>query len=156
MASVFDVAKYVLNATGEITAMKLQKLVYYSQAWSLAWDEEELFSEPIQAWAGGPVVPALYERHRGQFRVTPNLVADGVEGNLSDSQRVTIDRVVEFYGQHTAQWLSDLTHLEQPWILARERANAGPGDFCKEQISLADMAEYYSGLMANAAAQTVS
>lgn len=156
MATVFDVAKYILIAAGETSAMKLQKLVYYSQAWSLAWNERELFQERIEAWAGGPVAPALYDRHRGQFRISADILPDADENGLTPLERETVDRVISFYGSHTAQWLSDLTHLEQPWILARARACAGPGDFCKEQISIADMAEYYTGLMSNAAAQTVS
>jgi len=53
-----------------MTAMKLQKLAYYSQAWSLVWDEKALFPEKIEAWANGPVVRALYDRHRGMFKVT--------------------------------------------------------------------------------------
>jgi hypothetical protein len=51
--SAHDVAAYILKQTGEITAMKLQKLVYYSQAWSLVWDEEPLFSERVEAWRMG-------------------------------------------------------------------------------------------------------
>src|SRR5680860_208464 len=69
MASVLDVAEYILKETGSMTTMKLQKLVYYSQAWSLVWDEKPLFGEPIEAWANGPVVRALYEAHRGRFQV---------------------------------------------------------------------------------------
>lgn len=30
--TVFDVAKYILEKKGEMTAMKLQKLIYYSKA----------------------------------------------------------------------------------------------------------------------------
>ena len=45
MNSVFDIAQYILSATGEMTTMKLQKLVYYCQAWSLVWDEEPIFNE---------------------------------------------------------------------------------------------------------------
>nr|MBF2754091.1 hypothetical protein [Gammaproteobacteria bacterium AqS3] len=48
--SVFNVAKYILEQQGEMAAMKLQKLVYYSQCWALVWDEEPLFDEEIQAW----------------------------------------------------------------------------------------------------------
>ena len=40
--TVFDAAAYILEQSGEMTAMKLQKLVYYSQSWSLVWDEEPL------------------------------------------------------------------------------------------------------------------
>ncbi len=62
MVSVHDVAAIILQECGEMTAMKLQKLVYYSQAWSLVWDDAPSFPEEIQAWANGPVVPVLYEK----------------------------------------------------------------------------------------------
>lgn len=57
MANVFDVAQYIVNKTGRISSIKLQKLVYYSKAWSLVWDDDPLFTEEVQAWAHGPVVP---------------------------------------------------------------------------------------------------
>src|SRR5258708_570857 len=63
MATVHDVAAYILGKCGPMTAMKLQKLVYYSQAWGLVWDERPLFAEQIEAWANGPVVRDLYDKH---------------------------------------------------------------------------------------------
>lgn len=142
MANVFDVACYILKKQGEMTAMKLQKLVYYAQAWSLVWDESPLFSEQIQAWANGPVVPALYKKHQGQFKVTA--IDEGSTENLSDNEKDTIDKVLEFYGNHSSQWLSDLTHSESPWIDAREGLKSGERG--TKEISLAAMAEYYEGL----------
>ena len=68
--SAHDVAAFILKESGPMTAMKLQKLVYYCQAWSLVWDEKPLFKEKIEAWANGPVVRALYEKHRGKFKVS--------------------------------------------------------------------------------------
>lgn len=59
MASVYDVATYILEKQGAMTTWKLQKLVYYSQAWSLVWDDDVLFPEEIEAWANGPVVREL-------------------------------------------------------------------------------------------------
>lgn len=149
MASVFDVAEYILRSSGEMTAMKLQKLVYYAQAWSLVWDERPLFDEKIQAWANGPVCRSLYSAHYRQFSVLPNAIKTG---NLNLDQRATrtIDAVLEFYGQRSAQWLSDLSHLERPWQAARERGHASPGERCEEEITLADMHEYYSGIAAKA------
>ena len=70
MADVFDVAKYILEKQGSMTTMKLQKLVYYSQAWSVVWDEKPIFEERIEAWASGPVVRELYEEHRGMFIIS--------------------------------------------------------------------------------------
>src|SRR5438132_9115459 len=96
MATVHDVAAYILKKHGSMTAMKLQKLVYYCQAWSLVWDEKSLFPEKIQAWANGPVVPDLYEMHRGKY-----LLGSWTHGNcnrLSGEQRETIDAVLGYYG----------------------------------------------------------
>ena len=140
MASAHDVAAYILSKKGEMTAMKLQKLVYYSQAWSLVWDEEPLFSQPIQAWANGPVVPALYQAHRGMFKVTS--WPKGNPDALTPQQRNTVDSVLAYYADKSSQWLSDLTHREAPWVEARK--GLAPGDPGNRVISLAAMAEYYS------------
>ena len=34
-----DVAAFIINRQGEMPSIKLQSLVYYSQAWSLVWEE---------------------------------------------------------------------------------------------------------------------
>jgi uncharacterized phage-associated protein len=145
---VRDVAEYILRQCGEMTAMKLQKLVYYSQAWSLVWDERPLFDETIQAWANGPVCRSLYSSHHKQFSVAAGQILTG-EPNLDARARKTIDAVLEFYGKKSAQWLSDLTHLEEPWKLARARAGVPEGAASEEEVTLADMHEYYSGLQAS-------
>jgi len=95
--SVFDVAAYILERCGEMSTMKLQKLVYYSQAWSLVWDDEPLFEENIEAWANGPVVPSLYNRHRGYFKVT-NSIINGNPDLLNEDQKETVRVVCEAYG----------------------------------------------------------
>ena len=140
-ATVHDVAAFILQELDEMTAMKLQKLVYYCQAWSLVWDEETLFGEEIQAWANGPVTPALYARHQGSFKVSE---WHGKPEKLTDLQRETILKVLEFYGDKPSQVLSDLTHKEAPWVNARKGLRLGERG--SRVISLADMAEYYSGL----------
>jgi len=144
MATVLDVAKHILEQTGEMSAMKLQKLIYYSQAWALVWSEKPLFKEQIQAWANGPVVPAVYNYHRGMFSVTPEVFATHSSDNLTEEEKDTINRVVSFYGEHSAQWLSDLTHSESPWIIAR--GDLPPTAPSNAEISIASMHEYYSGL----------
>ena len=147
MATVFDVARYILARLGEdrklpVTTWKLQKLVYYSQAWSLVWDDAPLFEEPIQAWANGPVCPALYAEHRGNFQISE--IGKGNPETLSKSQSETINVVLRHYGEKSAQYLSELTHLERPWIEAR--GNLKPGERGANEISLELMAEYYGGL----------
>jgi len=141
MASVFDVAQYVLQKQGKMTAMKLQKLVYYSQAWSLVWDEEPLFNETIEAWASGPVVRELYNMHKGIFTVMPSSLQEGNPDNLTPTQKETIDIVLGFYSNKSAQWLSDLTHIEEPWKAARKGLQEG--EPCDNEITPASMCEYY-------------
>lgn len=137
-----DVAAYILRKTGKITAMKLQKLVYYAQAWSLVWDEKPLFQDKIEAWANGPVVPKLYRYHRGEYFL--NKWPHGDAAKLDKDQRETINAILKFYGDKSSQWLSDLTHMEDPWKEARK--GLGSGERGCAEISHASMAEYYSGL----------
>lgn len=142
MVSVHDVAAYILKKEGPMTAMKLQKLIYYCQAWSLVWDEAPLFRSRIEAWANGPVVPDLYARHRGMFKVSE---WDGNPASLNQKQKDTIDGVLKFYGDKPSQWLSDLTHQEDPWRQAR--AGCHPNERGCNIITHAAMAEYYSSLV---------
>ena len=146
MATVFDVAAYILRTQGSMTAMKLQKLVYYSQAWSLVWDERPLFNSRIEAWANGPVCPDLYNAHRGQFLMSG--IAAGNPDALSAEERETVDAVLSYYGDKPPQWLSDLTHAEDPWRNAREGLAAGERGY--REITHAAMAEYYEGLAPDA------
>lgn len=145
MASVHDVASYILHKTGSISTWKLQKLAYYSQAWHLAWDEEPLFDEPIQAWANGPVVPALYRVHRKQYSVSR--WPEGSGARLTRSEKGTIDAILSSYGQLSGRQLSVLTHNEAPWKNAR--AGLAPTEPSKKQISTADMENFYKWLDAN-------
>ena len=144
MASIFDVARYITERKGEMTAMKLQKLMYYSQAWHLVWEEDALFADDFEAWANGPVLPNLYARHRGQFKVNAALFPDGNVAALTDAERKAVDKVLDFYANQTAQWLSDLTHQERPWLESRGDTPRGAASSALIPKSLMD--EYYSSL----------
>ncbi len=143
MATVFDVAKYILEKSGEMSTMKLQKLCYYSQAWSLVWDDSPIFMEDFQAWANGPVCPSLFRFSQGQFSVKPSEMK-GDSKNLESNQKETIEKVLEYYGDKNAQWLSQLTHMEEPWKLAHDGLPDGAA--CSNVITKESMAMYYGGL----------
>lgn len=149
MATVYDVAQYILDKQGEMPAMKLQKLCYYSHAWHLVWEEEPLFGERIEAWANGPVVRPLYVTHRGDFyaRDMPDWVKADPEG-LSEGERTTIDAVLEFYGSMSAHQLSELSHSERPWQDARD--GLAPGERSSVQITDDLIAPYYDSLTTTA------
>lgn len=143
MATAHDVAAYIIERAGPMSAMKLQKLVYYSQAWHLVWEDRPLFDEPIEAWANGPVCRALYDKHRGSFTVSRWPYGD--PDRLSEDERETVDAVLESYGQRDAAWLSELTHMEAPWREAR--GGLPPGARGSTEITHAAMAEYYGALL---------
>lgn len=145
MANVHDVAVYILEKIGKTSAMKLQKLVYYSQAWHLVWEEQALFPEKIEAWANGPVVRELYRDHRRRFEVTARTFSDGDSRRLTQPERETVDAVVDSYGKLKAFELSEMTHREAPWRDARR--GVPPGAACSNVITKHAMAEYYESLL---------
>ncbi|MGH3914909.1 MAG: type II toxin-antitoxin system antitoxin SocA domain-containing protein [Pseudonocardiaceae bacterium] len=140
MARVDDVAAALLTRTGAVTTMKLQKLVFYSQAWHLAFTGQPLFPETIQAWARGPVVPDLHRQHRHKYQV-----ADWPTGNpdhLGLVETRTVEWVVDKYGGFSAEALSRMTHQEVPWIVAR--AGVADGEHSSEPISHDQMRAFYA------------
>jgi uncharacterized phage-associated protein len=142
MASVFDVSAFILAELGPVTSMKLQKLTYYAQAWSLVWDEEPLFPDQFQAWANGPVCPALYAAHRGEFLISAE--PNGNPNNLNKDARDTVKAILKTYGDKSANWLSALSHKEPPWLDARE--GLSDGERSNRVISHGAMADYYGNL----------
>ena len=147
MANIFDTAKYILQQHGSMSPMKLQKLCCYSQAWSLVWDDAPLFDEDFQAWATGSVCPELFFKLFLKMKNKSSINVDditGEKGDLTANQKDAIDKVLEHYGDHTAQWLSQLTQIEEPWKIARKGVPSGVG--CDNIITKESMAIYYGGI----------
>jgi uncharacterized phage-associated protein len=117
VATVDDVAAALLTMLGRMTTKKLQKLVYYSQAWHLARHGVRLFPDEIQAWREGPVVRKLYDRHRTRYEI--RAWPDGAPARLRDDQSATVRWVAATYGGFSAESLSRMTHAESPWRVAR-------------------------------------
>ena len=142
MISAHDVAAYILSKRGRTPAIKLHKLLYYSQAWSLVWDDRPIFRDRIEAWANGPVVPSVYRNHRGSYFVTR--CTKGNPENLDPDAVETVDVVINHYGQISSDALSGLTHQEDPWRNAR--VGLLPGQRGDKPITHESMALYYSSL----------
>lgn len=144
MATVFDVAKYILNECGKISTWKLQKLCYYSQAWHLAWTGSPIFSEDFQAWANGPVCPDLFHTHQGKFSVVASDIPDDKCDGLTDDEQDSINVIIRDYGDMEPYALRELTHSEDPWKNAR--GDLPEGAKCNTVISKESMGEYYGSL----------
>lgn len=140
MASVFAVANYILQRLGGMTTLKLQKLTYYCQAYSLAWDGVPLFPEDFQAWANGPVCPQLFASHRGAFFVNSDAYSK-YDAEFSKASIETMEVVLDAYGDKEPNWLKDLTHDERPWQQAR--IGYAPGEPSTVIINKEIMQDYY-------------
>jgi uncharacterized phage-associated protein len=138
MINCYDVAKYFLSLADEdagdlISNLKLQKLVYYAQGFHLALYNTELFSEEIEAWTHGPVVPALYAAYQ-EYGSDAIPIPTDVDFRIYDSQsRELLDEVYQVYGQFSAWKLRNMTRDEQPWRGVYDRDGAG-GDISKSAM----------------------
>jgi uncharacterized phage-associated protein len=141
-----EIADTVINLSRErgieITNLKLQKLLYYAQAWNLVFTGDLLFSNAIEAWVHGPVVPSVFRKFKG-YRWS---AIDCAVSPVTDS-RVTahINAVLDTYGSIQATRLESLTHREEPWKAARgDRPVDEP---CNALIDTNVMREFYSSLL---------
>ncbi|MGJ0580403.1 Panacea domain-containing protein [Xenorhabdus bovienii] len=120
MPTCFDVANYFLACSNEesgdtISNLKLQKLVYYAQGFSLVLLEKPLFEEPIEAWMHGPVVPAIYRKYRKHGNQALPIPARLDLATFSDDEKDLLDEVYSVFGQFSAWKLRNMTHEEAPW-----------------------------------------
>jgi len=160
VAAAADVARYFLALACEdgdlITNLKMQKLVYYAYAWTLARTGKHLFSEPIQAWANGPVVHPLYHQLR-KYSARPidqeflggaaekedfEALVEELASKFPDDVLEILNGVYEQYMPLTTVQLVTLTHSEKPWREAR--AGLQPGDYCDGTIEDRYILEQFS------------
>lgn len=152
MVSVNAVADYILTKVDagdgdSITHLKLQKLVYYCQAWYLAYYDEPLFDARIEAWAHGPAVWDLWQRFKayGWQALNPSKLVTDPFADLDERQRDMIDEVWAAYGSLSGSDLRALTHSEAPWAAAY--GNRAPGEACDTEIPRETMRAFYKAQM---------
>lgn len=142
MATVDYVAECLISLShlkrNPVSNLKLQKLLYYSQAWHLALLKQALFEEDIEAWVHGPVVPKLFRKYRDcKWSPIPD---PGV--NNAPPFVAHLEEVWRVYGNLRAFDLERLTHSEDPWKNARN--GLPPDASCNKVITKPSMQEYYS------------
>ena len=143
------VARYFLRrvdreAGDTISPLKLQKLVYYAQAWSLVFQNQPIFPEPIEAWVHGPVVYKVWSAYKNyKYSAIPE--PEETLADFTDAQIEVLDEVWSAYGELSAKHLEQLTHSELPWLNARKGLNAG--EKSNQTISHEDMKSYYAPLL---------
>ncbi len=144
MHSALDVAAWFLNeldrkAGDSVTNLKLQKLVYYAQAWAMALLGRPLFAEKVEAWAHGPVVDVVYQEYKQHGY--GSLPRARRRPRFAPEERTVLEDVLAVYGEHSAKFLEALTHSETPW----EKAWGGrpPTSRSRREIPLSHMRDFY-------------
>jgi uncharacterized phage-associated protein len=124
MYSVLEIADEILKIAKrkgvELTPMQLMKLVYIAHGWSLAILEKDLFSDRIEAWKYGPVIPVLYQATKrfGRKSIPFELISDEEPSPLKTAEQSFLEDVFDKYGHLDGIQLSSLTHKkETPWDL---------------------------------------
>ena len=160
--AIQDVAKYIglsLTTKGlSISPLKLQKMLYYTQAWFMVFlgRENTLFKDIPQAWVNGPVYPAIYHEYKDKadnmcdhldssvfYQVIAEEGLAKYSGILGFNSELTelIESIMMLYGAMTQNRLILLTHSERPW--AETRGNLPPYARSAKEIPLDLMYEYY-------------
>ena len=147
MCTALEISKYILqycknNKISNCSNKKLQKLLYYVQAWSLAFRDKKLFNDKIEAWLHGPVVSEVYHKYK-EFGFDP-IMPDMKKFDskcLSDDDKELIDAVLNGYAKYDAEYLEMRTHIETPWQEARNTKS--------KVITLDSMKKYYKSVLEN-------
>lgn len=144
---VFVIAHYFMTKSKQsgrkdLTNKKLQKLLYYSQAWSLVLENKKLFQDDFEAWIHGPAIPRVYRRYKN-FGFNP--IEEKFNSNeftsLSDEEKTLLDQIWKIYGKYDANYLEVLTHSEEPWQAARQETESYESS--SHTISPQSMRKYY-------------
>lgn len=140
------------------TPLKLQKLLYYEQAWFMVFfgRENTLFEERPQAWVNGPVYPTIYAEYKDKvpgmcdkLQSAHFTEGEAIESlrdvarkmNLGEDHIRCLESVITLYGGKTQNQLIMFTHTEKPWVEKRE--SLMPYERSTAELSLDTMYQYY-------------
>lgn len=150
MSTIHDIADYIISKTkledesSSLINLKLQKLLYYVQAWSYGINKKPMFEGGFEAWVHGPVNRMIYDR----FNQTKYLYSEiglqdrlNKEVKLSEEDAVHVDFILENYNKYSGAELESLSHSELPWISTR--GDIGVNDRCDKVITSELMMAYY-------------
>lgn len=149
--NVLDFAKFLIvyyEQHGiDLTNLKLQKLLYYVQAWVIAKFKIQFYKELPEAWVNGPVYSSVYTQF-ASFKAKKISVKNepGIENffednNISNEIQQWIMNILDYYITLSAEKLVYLTHIESPWKEAR--GSLGVFDKSTEEISFESLLDYY-------------
>jgi uncharacterized phage-associated protein len=152
MATVRQISDYVIfrckaEGDADLSTLKLQKLLYYIQAWHLAFYKKKAFDGDFQAWIHGPVNREIYDIFKDKKYLYSEMTLDDVENqnidvDLEKELRIHVDTILDGYAKFSATELEIMTHSEDPWMDARK--GYASNERCERIISDDAMEKYYA------------
>lgn len=142
-------SNYILKHYGPMSHLKLQKLLFYCDAYHLAYFDKQLISDKFEAWVHGPVSRKVYRNLSDKSILYADLSFSPIEGinedecfnELASIQQEFISSVLEDLHTWTGLQLEIATHREEPWIAARK--GYGEADKCCVEIDKEITRIYY-------------
>lgn len=136
----------------DMTNKKLQKLLFYTQAWSLVLNNRKIINDQFEAWIHGAAIPSVYGRYKkfGFSEITEDYDTNEFE-SLTEPEIQLLDEVWDVYGKYDPDYLEELNHSEMPWQKARQ--NTSPLEASQAKISEVDMKSYYAEKLQKTKAQ---
>lgn len=121
LAARYFVKKNQEDSRG-LDALKLQKLLYYTKAWGLVFNEgDQIFPDEFQAWTHGPANPKVYQAFKGFDFNAPHPEYINMNFDIfSPKEKEALDMIWNIYGKFDGKYLELLTHEEDPWLKARQ------------------------------------
>jgi len=142
MVTALDVARLFLNwsyKNGDlITNLRIQKLLYYAQAWYLVNYNRRLFNDPIEAWDLGPVIRSVYKKYKKYGgEPIPYKTNNKEETVFQPHQIHFLGEYFKIYSNLSATALVSLSHSETPWKNAHKRGK-------NSEINTQEMKAFYA------------
>lgn len=141
--SINELAKYIANKH-DITPKTLQKILYFIQGFSIAFNKKLLFNDIPQAWVHGPVYPEVYNNYSNfKYNIidSMNSIQDYINLDINDNEKKLVDCVLRFFTKYSGDVLEEITHIESPWLAAR--AGLAKNESSKNPITLESIGEYF-------------
>ncbi len=146
MLKAIDVANFFIDASKSfeedfVTNLRVNKLIYFAQAWSLVKYDRPLFDEKIEAWTYGPVIREVYDA----FKICgSNPIADTLDGydvsNFTSEELDLLSDVAIYYGQFSTPKLVSISHKKgSPWDKAVKTHD--------KFLAIDDIKAYYKGIL---------
>lgn len=154
---VLDVSRHVINYSNTqdygISNLKLQKILYFIQAFFLVSTPEQCFEEKIEAWDFGPVVPEAYREYKqygsgdipsisyiikfDDEDIWESKVTKYKDDVISEEDKRRIESVVDKFADYSATDLVTITHGQTPWKNAYRRGQ-------NNEITIEAIKEYFN------------